>query len=158
MNPNDLQAVEEEEVGVQETEADIDYDALYGGMDVDVGNVPKSKELENSYAEIFKDIGKQGAKELLIGAGGAYGDLLDLLGLQPKEELPGKQARNKAEFEILEKMQQPGYKPSFSDIYMLSGDDDIAPDYSRLPSSEDLRGFNEMVGGPGEAENWLGLE
>lgn len=156
MNPNNLQAVEEEDVGIEENESNIDYDALYGGMDVDVGNMPKSKELQHSYAEIFKDIGKQGAKELLIGAGGAYGDLLDLLGLQPKEELPGKQARNKAEFEILEKMQQPGYKPSFSDIYMLSGDDDIAPDYSRLPSSEDLRGFNEMVGGPGEAETTAG--
>lgn len=156
MNPNDTQAVQEEEVGLQETESDIDYDALYGGLDVDVGNMPKSKELQNSYSEVFKDIAKQGTKELLIGAGGAYGDLLDLLGLQAKGQLPGKEARNKAEFEILEKMNQPGYKPSFTDLYMLSGDDDIAPDFSRLPSSEDLRGLNEMVGGPGEAKTTAG--
>ncbi len=156
MNPNNAQAVEEEEVGIQENEADIDYDALYGGLDVDVGNVSKSKDLQNSYSEIFKDIAKQGTKELLIGAGGAYGDLLDLLGLQTKGTLPGQDARNKAEVEILEKMQQPGYKPSFSDIYMLSGDDDIAPNSFRLPTSEDLRAFNEMAGGPGEAKTTAG--
>src|SRR5574338_894969 len=151
MNPNETQALEEEEVGIDEAGEDIDFDAIYGGVDVDVSDIPKSPELEKSYSDIFKDVAKQGIKETLIGAGGAYGDLLELAGLNAKQ-LPGQKARNQAEFEILEKMQQPGYKPSFSDIMMLSGDVDIAPEFGGLPTSQDLRDLNDFVGGPGEAE------
>ncbi len=156
MNPNQQQALEQSNAGIEENEEDIDYDAIYGGLPIEGGNEPKSKELKNSYAKVFKDITKQGIKETLIGAGGAYGDLLDLVGLQTKDQLPGQKARNDAEFAILEKMEKPGYKPSFSDIYTLSVDDDIAPASSRLSSSQELRDLNEMVGGPGEAETSAG--
>lgn len=156
MNANEQQALEQEKAGIDEVGEDIDYDSIYGGLDVEGINMPKSKELKDSYSDIFKDVAKQGIKETLIGAGGAYGDLLELVGLNSKEQLPGEKARNSRDFETLERMNQPGYKPSFSDFYSLSGDDDIAPSFSRLPTSEDLRDFNEMVGGPGEAETKAG--
>lgn len=154
MNPNAAQAIEAEELGMQENENDIDYDAIYGGLDL---NVPTShsKELQDRYAEVL-DVAQQGVKGLLIGAGGAYGDLLDLVGLQSKEQTPGQKARTSAEFQTLEKMEQPDYKPSFSDIYLLSGDDELAPNFSRLPSTEDLTYVNEVIGGPGEAKTKSG--
>ena len=156
MNQNQQQALEEEKAGIDEAGEDIDYDAVYGGLDVEGINMPKSKELKDSYSAIFKDVAKQGVKELLIGVGGAYGDLLDLVGLQSKELLPGEKATYNMESKILDKMKKPGYKPSFSDIYALSGDDDIAPRFSRLSSSEDLSNLNDMLGGPGEAETKAG--
>lgn len=106
--------------------------------------------------ESAKDYAKQATKETLIGVGGTWGDLAELAGLNPKGGTPGQKAKNSAEFEILEKMQQPGYKPSFSDIYMLSGDDDIAPSAFGLPTTKDLEGVNEALGGPGEPETMAG--
>ncbi len=155
MNPNKQQALEQEQAGIDEVGEDIDYDSVYGGLDVEGLNTPKSKELKNSYSEIFKDVTKQGVKETLIGAGGAYGDLLDLIGLNSKEQLPAEKSRNSMQFDTLEKMNQPGYKPSFSDISSLS-DDDVAPSFSGLPTSESLTEFNEMIGGPGKAETKAG--
>lgn len=156
MNPNKQQALEAEQAGIDEVGEDIDYDAIYGGLDIPGIDQPKSKELKDSYAAIFKDVAKQGIKETLIGAGGAYGDLLDLVGLQAKGQLPGKEARNKVQFDILEKMQDPNYKPSAGELLLLSDDDDIIGDYSRLPSSEDLTDLNDMIGGPGKAETKAG--
>ena len=99
-----------------------------------------------------KDITKQaligGAKGLL----GTYGDVLDLLGAQSPKQLPGEEAVRKREFEVLEKMKQPGYKPSFLDILSLSDDDDIAPRYSRLPSSESIGELFEDLGIDPEAQ------
>lgn len=116
----------------------------------------KRETTENSgFKEHAMDIGQQVVKEGLIGGGGAYGDILDLFGLQAKDQLPGQVARNTADFDVLERMQQPGYKPSFSDIYSLS-DDDVAPNISRLPGQQDLREFNDMIGGPGDAQTTSG--
>lgn len=106
--------------------------------------------------ESAKDYAKQATKETLIGVGGTWGDLAELAGLGDKGGTPGQKAKNSAEFEILEKMQQPGYKPSFSDIYMLSGDDDIAPYPFSLPTTKDLEGVNDFIGGPGEPETTAG--
>lgn len=156
MNPNKQQALDQEKAGMDEVGEDIDYDSVYGGLDVQGINIPKSKKLKDSYADIFKDVAKQGIKETLIGAGGAYGDLLDLIGLQSKEQLPGEKAKNSAQFDILEKMNKPGYKPSAGELLALSDDDDIAPRFSRLSSSEDLTNLNDIVGGPGEAETKAG--
>jgi hypothetical protein len=52
-----------------------------------------------------------------------------VLGLEddPKKLTPGQQARFGMESDILERMQQPGYKPSFSDFMALS-DEDIMPE------------------------------
>ena len=77
---------------------------------------------------------------------GTYGDILDLLGLQSNEILPGEKASYEVESQILDKMNQPGYKPSASDFYALSGDDDIAPRFSRLPSSQDVEKLGGQLG------------
>lgn len=153
MNPNSKQALENEAQGVEEEGEDIDYDVVYGGVDV---NAPseKSPEVKDSYRKIFGDVLKQGSKEFLIGAGGIYGDLAELAGIDLSSQLPGQQARNRSEFETLQKMQQPGYEPSFSDIYSLS-DEDIAPS-GRLPTSQSLREVNDLLGGPGKAKTKAG--
>ncbi len=155
MNPNQAQALEDEELGIDEEGEDIDYDALYGGLDVDVSDEPKSPQLQNSYSSIFKDVAKQGTKEFLIGLGGTWGDLAELAGVNGGIT-PGAKARYDMESEILDRMKEPGYKPSFSDIYRLSGDDDIAPGAFSLPTSQNLRDLNDAIGGPGEAETTQG--
>lgn len=83
------------------------------------------------------DFTKQGAQGFGIGSLGTYGDILDLFGLQAKETLPGEQAKYGREFDILEK-EQKGETPSFSELMELSGDDDIAPRFSRFSSSKDV--------------------
>jgi hypothetical protein len=108
---------------------------------------------ELSGKEVVKDVAKQGAKEFLIGLGGTYGDLLELAG--PNEQPEAEREKNSREFQTLKKMEEPGYKPSFLDIFSLSGDDDVAPP-NRLPTSESLRDINYMFGGPGEAESEAG--
>lgn len=149
MNPNQMQAAEDEEAGIQEQEEDIDYDALYGGLDIDIPK-EKSLELEKSYREILGDIAKQGTKEFLIGAGGAYGDLLELA---PKS--PGIEARHASDFEALERLNDPNSSPSLADLYSLS-DEGISSEGFKLPSSENLRSASEAIGGPGQAETTQG--
>lgn len=107
---------------------------------------PKQKEEEGSLDLYGKDILKQGAQGFGIGAMGTYGDILDLFGLQAKEVLPGEKAAYGVESQILNKMNEPGYKPSFSDFYALSGDDEIAPRFSRLPSSQDVETLGKELG------------
>lgn len=145
MNPNASQAIEDEELGQQEVQEDIDYDAIYGGIDIDNAPQEKSASLQNSYAKILGDIGKQAVKETLIGAGGTYGDILELSGLGTKESRSGK------DFETLSKLEEPGYQPSLEDISSLSEDTEV-PESFTLPTSSDLRDLNQAVGGPGEPE------
>lgn len=85
MNQNQLQAVEDEELGQEEIQEDIDYRALYGGkeINIDTSKPPKTPAMEHSYAEIFADVGKQFTKEALVGFGSLYGNLTDLFGIKP---------------------------------------------------------------------------
>ncbi len=115
---------------------------------------PKKETKPSSFIESAKDYGKQFVKEGLIGLGGTWGDLAELAGVNKKSE--SSKTRNSAEFEILHKMEQPGYKPSFSDFALLSGDEDIAPGSFGLPTSQNFRDVNEMIGGPGEPETTAG--
>lgn len=105
---------------------------------------PKEKEL--GVGDYAADFAKQGVQGAGIGLLGTYGDILDLFGLQSKDILPGEKATYEMESQILDKMNQPGYKPSFTDIYALSGDDDIVPRYSRLPSSQDIENLGGELG------------
>jgi hypothetical protein len=105
---------------------------------------PKQEEL--GFGDYAADLGKQGAQGFGIGSLGTYGDILDLFGLQSKETLPGEKATYEMESQALDKMNQPGYKPSFTDIAALSGDDDILPRYSRLPSSQDVETAGKELG------------
>lgn len=108
-------------------------------------NAPPPKQ-ELGMGDYASDIGKQGVQGFGIGALGTYGDILDLFDLQSKKTLPGEKLAYERESQILDKMNQPGYKPSFSDIYALSGDDDIAPRFSRLPSSQDVEELGGQLG------------
>jgi hypothetical protein len=111
-------------------------------------------ERKFSTAETIKDVAKQGVKEFLIGLGGTYGDLTELAGVrkQSKEQ----EEKNVREFQTLQKMEQPGYEPSFLDFMSISSDDEFVPASQRLPSSEDLREISKGFGGPGEAETAAG--
>lgn len=164
MNVNTMQAVQDEEQGLDEEVEDIDWDAVYGGLDIDIGESMQSPEVKKGYAELFKEgidyTGKsikeavqQGAKNLLIGAGGAYGDLLDLVGFNKPNEL--EDVKNRREFATLKKMDQPGYKPSLADIHSLS-DEGISPGASRLSTSSDLEKISDALGGPGQPETVAG--
>ncbi len=156
MNLNQNQALQDEEAGIDEEGEDIDYDALYGGIDIDISDEPKSAALQHSYQKIFKDVAKQGVKEFVIGLGGTWGDLAELAGVNPGSQLPGSKARYENESAILNKMNQPGYQPSFSDIYALGGEEDITPENLSLPTSQNLREASDLIGGPGEAETTQG--
>ena len=108
----------------------------------------KPAEKEEGAVELYtKDALKQGAQGFGIGALGTYGDILDLFGLQSKENLlPGQKAMYSAQHDILTKMQEPGYKPSAGELMMLSDDDDIAPRFARLPNSQDVESFGKELG------------
>jgi hypothetical protein len=105
-----------------------------------------SKEKEFGIGDYAADFGKQSAQGLGIGLLGTYGDILDMFGFQSKDIHPGEKATYEMESQILDKMNQPDYKPSFTDIAALSGDDDILPRYSRLPSSQDVESLGGELG------------
>lgn len=107
-------------------------------------NSPPKKE-DLGFGDYASDFGKQTAQGFGIGALGTYGDILDLFGLQSKETLPGEEAKYSREFDILEKMER-GEVPSAGELMELSGDDDIAPRFSRLPSSEDVQNLGSELG------------
>lgn len=110
------------------------------------------ENFRNRVRKGYKDVAEQSGVGLVSGFGGAYGNLLNLVGLNPEEGYinPGEKAKYEVESQILEKMAKPGYKPSVSEIYALS-DDDIAPQFSRLPTSAEIARKIEDIGGPGEA-------
>lgn len=133
-----------------------DDDDIYGG--VEVGKYKRPQNLQSkfeSFRERVQDGGKeflgQGAKNFTAGLLGSYGDLASLARVNGKEGQinPGEKAQYNLESDILDKMNKPGYKPSASEIYALSGDDDLAPRYSRLPQTGEVKEFIEDVGGPG---------
>ncbi len=130
---------------------DVDEFAAFRPNEEEINQSRQQKqEKRSSISENVKDFGKQAAKETLIGIGGTYGDLLKLVGLNPGEKESTKQ-KNQRDFDVLDRMDKPGYKPSFNDILSLSDDDDILPS-GGLPTSESLGGLNDLVGGPGEPE------
>ena len=81
-------------------------------------NSPPKKE-EMGFGDYAADFGKQAVQGVGIGALGTYGDILDMLGLQSKETLPGEQAKYSREFDILEKMER-GEVPSAGELMELS--------------------------------------
>jgi hypothetical protein len=135
---------------------EIDNDDIYGG--VPVGEYERPKHLKNKFQKLkthflesAKEAVGQTVKGVTAGSLGAYGDIANLFGVNPPEEYitPGEQAKYTSESDILEKMQKPGYKPSYNDIYGLSHEEDIAPQFSRLPQTQELKNNIEDIGGPG---------
>jgi len=107
-------------------------------------NSPKPKEEESAVKTYGKDIQKQLVQGYTIGSLGTYGDILDALNLQSKETLPGEKAKYGREFDILQR-EQEGHKPSAGELAELS-DDDVAPRFSRLSSSQDVEKFGGSLG------------
>lgn len=110
-------------------------------------SAPEKKNQEESmgFGDYAADFGKQGVQGLGIGALGTYGDILDLFGLQSNETLPGEKAKYSREFDVLEKMER-GEVPSAGELMELSGDDELAPRFSRLPSSQDVEELGKQLG------------
>jgi len=136
---------------------DIDVFAELRPREAEVTAIKAEKAKPKTFTkeQIAKDVAKQGIKETLIGAGGTYGDLLELAGL-PQGPSAATKAKHGRDFDVLEKMNQPGYKPSFSDIYSLSDDDDILPASGGFPTTKGLSELSDLLGGPGEAETPAG--
>ena len=124
------------------------YDNDYGNENNDDEN-PKTKA---NWLDTFKDIGEQVATKAVAGLGGAYGNILDTFGLQAKEgeTLPGQKTINDIQSGILDKLNR-GEVPSFGEFMLLS-DDDYAPNYTRLPSSSQIKEGIEGVTGIGEGK------
>lgn len=127
---------------------------------------PKVEEIEGTKAkkkakadkkftqeELEKDYAKQFAKETLIGVGGTWGDLAELAGIRP-EQTKAEEEKNYRDFDTLDRIKTPGYKPSWEEIVSLEGND--APPSFGLPTSGMLRDANDFVGGPGEPETPAG--
>lgn len=115
----------------------------------------KKKENQFSFLQTVRDIGEQVATKGLSGAVGAYGNILDATGLQlkPGQSLPGEQARNSAQFQVLEKLER-GEVPSANELMLLS-DDDIGT-INRLPTSKEVQKEIENITGIGEGKTSLG--
>ena len=114
----------------------------------------EQKEAESfGFLDKVRDVAEQVVSKGVSGVAGAYGNILDAVGLQPKEgeQTPAQQARNEREFEILEKMNR-GEKPSFSELMELS--EDYGP--SRLPTSKEVQKGIEYVTGIGEGKTPIG--
>ena len=108
-------------------------------------------ESRGKIGEAARDVRKQSLLGAAKGGLGAYGNLLDLMSAQPTETLPGEKAQRGAEFDLLEKMSQPGYKPTAGELQMLV-EDDVAPRCSRLSSSEDVENLAKMLDVDTEAQ------
>lgn len=118
----------------------------------------KQKEKEKSSFGLFdtlRDVGEQVVSKGVAGIGGAYGNLADTFGLQvqPGQTLPGEEARNSQQFQVLEKLNR-GEIPSFGEFMLLSDDD--FPSYNRLPTSKEIQGGIEGVTGIGEGKTPAG--
>lgn len=103
------------------------------------------------------DAVKQVGKGLASGIGGAYGNVLDTLGLQAPAgaELPEskKQVAN-AQTELLDKIKS-GQPLSAGESRLLSYEDE-SPGYARLPTSKEINTGIENLTGLGEGETAIG--
>lgn len=144
MNPNFEQGLEDEQAGMNQEIEDIDYDSVYGGLDVDLSD--SNENIEPTSLEKTADYGKQFGKGLLIGAGGTWGDLAELAGLNTKVS-EADNAKNFRDYETLDRIQKSG-KPTWEDIVNLEGDD-ASPSF-KLPTTDDLESANAALGGPSE--------
>lgn len=171
MNPNAQQALEDEELGIDEEGQDIDYDMIYGGLDIESPSqqepkqtevrkkaVPQSKkpEAEQSTAEMFKhgaiDSAKQFIKEGAIALGGAVGDTVEAIGsLLP--ESPITAGRRKLKENLISKAEKENRDLTAGEAYLVDQADNAV---TSLPTSKDFRKVNKALGGPGKAETTAG--
>lgn len=158
MNPANYDAkLLDDEQEVADQDAGIDYDEIYGGLDIQT-EYERPKELQKKFSDMFgswdeetSDYAKQFAKETLIGFGGTYGDLAELVGI-PTGPTEATNQKNSREFDALKRMEEPGYQPSLSDIETISSGDSVEPSLTGLPTSQNFRDLGEQLGAPGDPE------
>lgn len=122
----------------------------------DFGFVPiQDTKPRKEEPSIGKDVIQQTGKGLTMGALGTYGDVFDLLGIQAKEIPKSENEQYSREFQALERMQQPGYKPQLSDIETIADYEPI-PRFSRAASGQDVSNVVEQFTGIGEAKTTPG--
>jgi len=119
-------------------------------------NEEQKEDKQFGFLDTVRDIAEQVATKGIAGAAGAYGNILDTFGLQIKEgeNLPGQDARSVQQSQVLEKLNR-GQVPSFGELMLLSDDDEL-PNYSRLPTSKDIKSGIEKVTGIGEGKTPYG--
>ena len=113
----------------------------------------EAKKNDNfNFLDTVRDIGEQVVSKGISGIGGAYGNILDTFGLQLKEgeTLPGQQAINSIQSEILDRINK-GEVPSYGELMLLS-DEDVTPSLSRLPTSKEISSGIEKFTGIGEGK------
>lgn len=112
----------------------------------------KKDENKFSFLDYGKDIAQQVLKKGISGITGAYGNILETLGLQSSEgqSLPGQSSNYKFQRELLDKMNR-GEQLTPSEIILLSGDEGV-PDFTRLPTSKEVEKGIEYVTGIGEGK------
>lgn len=98
----------------------------------------KKSENKFTFLETLKDVSEQILSKGASGFVGGYGNILESFNLQPKEgqQLPGQEAKNAQQFDVLEKMQK-GERPTAQELLELS--DDEIPNLSRLPTSKEVQ-------------------
>lgn len=97
------------------------------------------------FMDYLKDIAQQSAIGAVSGIGGAYGDILDLAGVQPTETLPGEQQTYSRQHELIQRLNR-GEKLSVGELMELAEQDEL-PRYSKLPTTKEVRkGLGELTG------------
>ncbi len=113
------------------------------------------EDKELSWFDTVRDIGEQAITKGVTGASGAYGNILDAFGLQLKEgeTLPGQEAVNSIQLNLLQKMEN-GYVPTWNELMLISDDDYVSG--MRLPTSKEQQKGIEEVTGIGEGKTPTG--
>lgn len=145
------QTISSSEQPAQNEEEDLDPFAKYRPSKQPTEKKKEKKEM--SVDDVTRDIIKQTGKGLLIGAGGVYGDLTDLLGLG--EQKGQRDERSSREFQALERMEQPNYVPTYHDIETATGSSG-EPQPLSFPTSEQVESGLSELGVPEEAETSAG--
>lgn len=101
-----------------------------------------------------RDIAEQVSTKGISGIGGAYGNILEAVGLNFEKQSNSQEEKNKREFDILSKMER-GEVPSYGEFLDLSSDDPI-PSYNGLPTSKGIQKQIEQATGIGEGKTPIG--
>jgi hypothetical protein len=118
----------------------------------------KSKQREQEQYGLFDtavDVAQQAATKGISGLGGAYGDIASTFGLQRPvdQQLPGEEARNSMQFQILDKIER-GETPTAGELMLLSDSDE--PVFPRFPTSKEIDKGIEQLTGIGEGKTPAG--
>lgn len=113
----------------------------------------RPKESIKKETSALKEAPVQFAKGFVSGGLGTYGDIFDLLRLQPSGLLEGEKKQRQEEFKSLGKLEKG--EQTLADL-MTIAEDEVLPRYSRVGSSEEFSKGIEKHAGIGEPETFAG--